>query len=146
MSHRHLLLVTYHLPPSAASGSFRMLGFARHLPKFGWHVRAVAPPCLPWEPVDDRLFKQLPRQCVVHAVPYPQGRAVKLLRRFAPNGIWLPPAYRALRRIVAESRPDVVLTSGPPQCVHLLGLWLKRRYGMSWVADFRDPWVVGDRQ
>jgi glycosyltransferase involved in cell wall biosynthesis len=123
-----------------------MLGFARHLPRFGWRVRALAPPCLPWEPVDEQLLKQLPRDCVVHAVPYPQSRAIKILRRFAPNGIWLPPAYRALRRIVAESRPDAVLTSGPPQCVHVLGLWLKRRYGMSWAADFRDPWVVGDRQ
>jgi len=146
VSHRHLLLLTYHFPPSAASGSFRMLGFVRHLPRFGWRVRALAPPRLPWEPVDEQLFKQLPRDCVVHAVPYPQGRATKILRRFAPNGIWLPAAYRALRRIVAESRPDVVLTSGPPHCVHLLGLWLKRRYGMSWAADFRDPWVVGDRQ
>ena len=43
---RRLLLVTYHFPPSAASGTFRMLGFTRHLPHFGWRVHVVAPPPL----------------------------------------------------------------------------------------------------
>src|SRR5262249_24868147 len=38
-------------------------------------------------------------------------------------------------------RPDAVLTSGPPHCVHLLGLYLRRRFGIPWLADFRDPWV-----
>ena len=33
-----VLLVTYHFPPSAASGTFRMLGFAQHLPKHGYAV------------------------------------------------------------------------------------------------------------
>ena len=37
-----------------------------------------------------------------------------------------------------------MLTSGPPHLVHLLGLWLKRRHNLLWVADFRDPWTSGD--
>src|SRR3990170_4403303 len=36
-----MLLLTYHFPPSAASGTFRMLGFARHLPTFGWRAGVV---------------------------------------------------------------------------------------------------------
>jgi glycosyltransferase involved in cell wall biosynthesis len=38
------------------------------------------------------------------------------------------------------------MTSGPPHCVHGLGLYAKRRFGLPWAADFRDPWVVGDQQ
>src|SRR5262249_37791126 len=34
---------------------------------------------------------------------------------------------------------------GPPQQVHWLGLWLKRRYGLPWLADFRDPWYPEGR-
>jgi len=123
-----------------------MLGFARHLPRFGWQASVVAPPYLPWEPVDDRLLNQVPAEVVVHRVDYPLSRSWKLVRYFAQNGVWLPRALRAIRRILRESPPDAVLTSGPPQCVHLLGLWLKRCYGLPWIADFRDPWVVGDRQ
>lgn len=146
MLRRQLLILTYHFPPSAASGSFRLLGFARHLPRLGWQVSVVAPSRLPWEPVDDRLLEQLPKGIAVHNVAYPHSRASKVIRWLALNGAWLPGAFAAIRRLVGEGRPDVVLTSGPPQCVHLLGLYLKRRHGLPWIADFRDPWVVGDRQ
>jgi glycosyltransferase involved in cell wall biosynthesis len=96
--------------------------------------------------VDERLSAQVPADVSVYPVQYPLGRACGFFRYFAQNGVWLPRAWRAVRYIVAQSRPDAVLTSGPPQCVHVLGLWSKQRYGLPWAADFRDPWVVGDRQ
>src|SRR5262245_51433232 len=96
MAERHVLLVTYHFPPSAASGTFRMLGFARHLPRYDWRVSVVAPPELPWEPVDAALIDQVPFQTMVHSVPYPR-QAPKLLRWAAPWGVWLRPAWKACR-------------------------------------------------
>jgi glycosyltransferase involved in cell wall biosynthesis len=59
----------------------------------------------------------------------------------AQNAIWLPRAWSACKQMVAEHRPDAVLSSGPPHCVHVLGHYLKRRTGLPWVADFRDPWI-----
>lgn len=123
-----------------------MLGFARHLPQFDWRVSVLAPPSLPWEPVDQGLLDQLPGDVAIHPVPYPRSWRSKIIRRFAQNGAWLPRALVSLRRLIREERPDIVLTSGPPQCVHLLGMVAKRVYGVPWIADFRDPWVVGDRQ
>jgi glycosyltransferase involved in cell wall biosynthesis len=139
---RRLLLVTYHFPPSAASGTFRMVGFARHLPRYGWGVTVVAPPGLPWEPSDPGLVRRIPDDTTVRYVPYP-AHYPKLARWTAPWGVWLVPALRECARAVAEERPDAVLTSGPPQFVHLLGLYLKRRHRLPWVADFRDPWITG---
>jgi glycosyltransferase involved in cell wall biosynthesis len=138
---RRLLLVTYHFPPSAASGTFRMVGFARHLPRYDWAVTVVAPPALPWEPSDSGLVRRISDDTTVRYVPYP-SHYPKPLRWAAPWGVWLPDALRECARAVAEERPDAVLTSGPPQFVHLLGLYLKRRYRLPWVADFRDPWVT----
>jgi glycosyltransferase involved in cell wall biosynthesis len=137
-----LLMVTYYFPPSASAGVFRLLSFARHLPKFGWRTVVVAPPSLPWEPNDHALLEQVPKQTVVYPVPYPV-KAPKAIRWLSPYGVWLAPARRAVRRATREQKPDVVLTSGPPHWVHLLGRHLKRRYGLPWVADFRDPWITG---
>lgn len=137
---KKVLLITYHFPPSAASGSFRLLGFARHLPRTGWQPLVVAPPQMPWEPVDPQLAWEVPAEAVVSAVPYPAS-APKILRYFAQNAIWLPHAWSACTRMIREYRPDVILTSGPPHCVHLLGHYLKRSFGVPWVADFRDPWI-----
>ena len=94
---RKLLLVTYHFPPSAASGTFRMLSFARHLPRFGWQVEVVAPPEMPWDPVDPGLSAQLPAETLYHAVPYPK-RWPRLLRIVAPYAVWLPLAWRRTER------------------------------------------------
>jgi glycosyltransferase involved in cell wall biosynthesis len=137
---RRLLLITYHFPPSAAAGSFRILGFARHLPKFAWQTVVVAPPRMPREPVDPALSAQVPPETEVIHVPFPQGRRARLLSRMAPHGIWLPRALRACLRLVRTQPPDAVLTSGPPHCIHLLGLVLKRRYQLPWLIDLRDPW------
>ena len=137
---KKVLLITYHFPPSAASGTFRLLGFARHLPTFGWQPLVVAPPSLPWEPLDPQLVEQIPAEAMVHPVLYPMT-APKLLRILAQNAMWLPRAWSACRQMIREHRPDVILTSGPPHCVHLLGQRLKRSTGLPWVADFRDPWI-----
>ncbi|MFO0951491.1 MAG: glycosyltransferase family 4 protein [Isosphaeraceae bacterium] len=136
---RNVLMLTYHFPPSAASGSFRLLGFARHLPSHGWRTTVVAPPSLPWEPVDQGLADRVPAGTTVYHVPYMKWRVTRLL---AAGWGWLIPAAKACARAVREQRPDAVLTSGPPHEIHLLGLWLKKRYGLPWAADFRDPWFA----
>jgi glycosyltransferase involved in cell wall biosynthesis len=140
-------MVTYHFPPSAASGSFRLLGFARHLPKYGWRTIVVAPPRLPWEAVDPELSGQVPSETIVYPVRHDLKGPIGLFLKFhAPISPWLPKAWWACIRAIHRHKPDVLLTSGPPQQVHLLGLVLKRQFGIPWVADFRDPWVVGMEQ
>ena len=37
-------------------------------------------------------------------------------------------------------RPDVMVSFGEPMSDHLLGLRLKRKLGLPWVAHFSDPW------
>ena len=140
---RRLLIVAYQFPPSAASGAFRLLGFARHLPKFGWGPVVVAPPTLPWEPEDAQLADRVPPETIVRRVPYPKGRVPALLSRVVGTGVWFPGAWAASGRAALEFRPDALLTSGPPHEVHLLGLALARRHRLPWVVDFRDPWVEG---
>jgi glycosyltransferase involved in cell wall biosynthesis len=135
-----LLMLTYHFPPSAASGAFRLLGFARHLPRSGWNTVVVAPPGLPWEPTDQSLAERVPAETIVCRVPYPSWLP-RVVRWLAPFGVWLPYARAAARRAVVAHLPDAVLTSGPPHGIHLLGRFLQKHYHLPWLADFRDPWV-----
>jgi glycosyltransferase involved in cell wall biosynthesis len=141
MADRNVLLVTYHFPPSAASGTFRMLGLARHLPKFGWRPIVVAPPSLPWEPADEDLVRDVPADVRFYPTPYPSGFLTRVARRLlGPYPVWVPAALAKCRRALREQPIEGVITSGPPHVVHLIGLLLKRR-GLFWIADFRDPWV-----
>ena len=136
-----LLLLTYHFPPSAASGAFRLLGFAQHLPAHGVPVSVVYPPRLPWEPTDDNLAARIPAGTALYPVEYPR-HASKLLRWLTPYGIWMWHARAAVRRAIEEQKPDAVLSSGPPHCVHLLGRYAQKQGRIPWIADFRDPWIT----
>ncbi len=140
MRPRRVLLLTFHFPPSAASGSFRLLGFAKYLPKLDWKVHVIAPPDLPWEPVDAKLRDQVPAEVDVRNVPYPRN-AWKALRWMFQHSIWLPSAWREVQKLCNEAKPDVVVTSGPNHVIHFLGMGVKEFYRVPWAADFRDPWV-----
>ena len=37
---------------------------------------------------------------------------------------------------------DTLITTGPPHSVHLIGLALKNKTSLRWIADFRDPWTT----
>ena len=70
--------------------------------------------------------------------------ALTLYDRFLafPDSAW--PWYFLGRRRALEFardfRPDLILSSSPPETAHVLGEFLRRRLGVPWVADFRDPW------
>ena len=54
---------------------------------------------------------------------------------------WLPFALLRARRIIRQERPEVIITSSWPQSVQLIGLALKKIYGIPWMVDFRDHWA-----
>jgi glycosyltransferase involved in cell wall biosynthesis len=58
-----------------------------------------------------------------------------------PRKFWIKPSVRFLEKYVKEEGIDHVITSGPPHSMHMIGLGLKRRTGIKWIADFRDPWT-----
>jgi glycosyltransferase involved in cell wall biosynthesis len=45
------------------------------------------------------------------------------------------------REIIEREAIDTVITTGPPHSTHLIGLYLKKKLGVKWIVDFRDPWV-----
>jgi glycosyltransferase involved in cell wall biosynthesis len=54
------------------------------------------------------------------------------------NVAWNLTAIPAAVRIVRSEGIDVVLTTSPPNSVHLIGAAVKRTTGARWVADLRD--------
>src|SRR5262249_7800982 len=145
MPDRKLLIITFHFPPLAGAGVFRTLGFAQHLPRFGWQTVVVAPRRISWEPIDEALLGRVPPETAVYHAPYPEGLIWKAVRKFYPGEVWQTLATVAGHRAIRRHRPDAILTSGPPHFTHRVGRHLRRWTGLPWVADFRDPWAAGDR-
>lgn len=63
---------------------------------------------------------------------------------FIPDArvFWVKPSVNFLEQYLEENKIDVVVTSGPPHSLHLIGLNLKKKLpDLKWIADFRDPWT-----
>lgn len=58
-----------------------------------------------------------------------------------PRAGWVGPSVKFLAKYLQEHPVDVVVTTGPPHSMHLIGRGLKRATGVRWIADFRDPWT-----
>ncbi|MBT2160710.1 glycosyltransferase family 4 protein [Zobellia barbeyronii] len=54
---------------------------------------------------------------------------------------WIKPSVKFLTEVISKDNIDTVITTGPPHSVHLIGRELKKDKGVTWFADFRDPWT-----
>ena len=58
-----------------------------------------------------------------------------------PRCLWIRPSVRFLKRYLKEHPVDVIVSTGPPQSMHLIARKVSLATGVPWVADFRDPWT-----
>ncbi|MBI2505752.1 MAG: glycosyltransferase [Candidatus Latescibacteria bacterium] len=160
---RHtLLFIAYHYPPIRSSGTERALHFARRLPEFGYAPVVLTTAAFggasdtqvqrAWEPL--KLYRQLwNREARAGTAPSdwrtdpgPLRGLVRLARRWAlfPDLqiTWVPFALQRALQVVERDAPAALYSTYPPASAHLLGLLLKRRTGLPWVADFRDAWTT----
>jgi glycosyltransferase involved in cell wall biosynthesis len=86
------------------------------------------------------------------SIEEPQGarppapfRTLRALQRWTlfPDGYrgWADAARRAAGTRIRAGGIDALWTTSSPESAHVAGLSLKRKHGVPWVADFRDPWV-----
>jgi len=157
------LLVSFYFPPAGGGGVQRPLKLAQYLPGLGIETHVLAPDDPQWIHRDDAL--RVPTQAWVHRARYlgPTGRKpaeelhgkqglerlgtqARLFGRrvLVPdeNVSWNLTAIPAAIRIVRNYDIDVVITTSPPNSIHLVGAAVKRATGARWVADLRDSVVA----
>ena len=149
-----VLIVSFYFPPAGGGGVQRVLKLCRHLPELGIDVDVLAPDDPKWSAVDPGLAADIPPATTVHRARYrgpshaqtPAARlaaahgaralgvrAALLGRRVLlpdPEVAWLPDALRAGVRAVRERGIDVVLSTSPPNSVHVIGAAIARRTGV----------------
>jgi hypothetical protein len=62
---------------------------------------------------------------------------------FIPDArkFWIKPSVNFLSEYLSENKIDTIISTGPPHSLHLIGLGLKKKLELKWIADFRDPWT-----
>ena len=76
------------------------------------------------------------------------GRFFQYVRAnyFIPDArkFWIKPSVKFLSNYLKNNEIDVVITTGPPHSMHIIGLVLKDKFKIKWISDFRDPWTEID--
>ncbi len=54
---------------------------------------------------------------------------------------WVPFARRKAMQIIRRYPIDLVFVSSPPHSSQLIGTYIKKKVGIPYVADLRDPWT-----
>jgi glycosyltransferase involved in cell wall biosynthesis len=55
--------------------------------------------------------------------------------------VWGHFAARKGHEVMDKHQIDVIFSTSGPNSNHLVGLYIKRKTGKPWIADFRDPWT-----
>ncbi len=135
-----ILLLTRHYPPAVSGGAKRPYLLARALRGAGAEVRVCAPSLPDGEPGwavphtnrDPSLASGKPR-------PGLRELARDILLWPDPDIRW---CLRAAKTVLADGwKPDWVLSTSPPESIHVAGARIARRTGARWLADFRDLWL-----
>jgi glycosyltransferase involved in cell wall biosynthesis len=54
---------------------------------------------------------------------------------------WNKYAFKKAQEIIEKYNLDTVITTSPPHSTQLIGLKLKQKFKLRWIADLRDPWT-----
>lgn len=147
-----LLVVSFAFPPVVAPRSIQVARLLRHLDA----ECAVVCGIDDREPLDDSIDSDIVSRLAACArVPLSRPRWRCRLDAAAarahlpfwnkvpdPYRRWRGPALAAARQILKDGFvPDALVTFGNPMTDHLVGLELKRKFALPWVAHFSDPWI-----
>ena len=81
----------------------------------------------------------------LNANPTIFGRILHYVRAnyFIPDArkFWIKPSVNYLSEFLNNNPVDIIISTGPPHSLHLIGLQLQKKFGVKWLADFRDPWT-----
>lgn len=156
---RRILLVAYFYPPCPDTGAHRPAAMAKYLRLAGHDVTVLTTRAYGELPDDAEqeivrtndlqlLRARLAGQKRIKPVFQPGTTAGATSRPHLLSHVlfpeplvaaWLPFARGRALRLHRERPFDCVITTSPPESVHLVGRALQRR-GAAWVADLRDGW------
>jgi len=148
----NLLVLAFHYPPdNTSTGVLRTFKFTQYLLRHDWRSHVISVP--------ERLYtsRNPPgADAIPSAITVERPWACDVKSMFGIRGVypgwlalpdrhwpWLFAGSRAGARAIRKFGIDAIYSTSPVPTAHLIARRLKKRFGLPWLADFRDPWVEG---
>jgi glycosyltransferase involved in cell wall biosynthesis len=145
---KRVLMIAFHFPPYAgSSGVQRTVRFVQHLRAFDWDPIVLTARPMAYERTSNDLLAEIPEGVrVERALALDSARHLSVngryLRALALPDRWMTWRFDAVRtglRLIRRYKPHAIWSTYPIATAHTIASALRRRSGLPWIADFRDP-------
>lgn len=140
---RRVLVIASDFAPSSLPPATRVRFFARHLREFGWEPIVLTVDPKHYEATIDPENEQLlePSLDVVRTGAFRSGWTRKFgVGDIGMRSLWQH--WRAVKRLCRERKIDLIFIPVPPYVPMVLGRLAHARFGVPYVIDYIDPWVI----
>jgi glycosyltransferase involved in cell wall biosynthesis len=147
-----LLVIAFHYPPdNTSTGVRRTFKFTEYLLRHRWQSHVISVPEHLYASRNPPEAVAIPDEIVVERTWACDIKRALGVRGLYPGWLAVPDRYwpwyfagvRAGTSAIRRRRLDALYSTFPQPTAHLIALRLKKRFGLPWIADFRDPWVEG---
>ena len=157
---KKVLWITSFFPPRVNVATNRNIKFLKYLPHFGWKAVVICPKETGGHTyASKRLVNQLsPAVTVLSMPPDPfqflhdragVNRGARYLGYLMNNIVppdghvfWSLLMLHSIGKEIRRYNPDIVYTTCSPFSINMIGAWIKFKYNVPWVTDFRDLWTL----
>lgn len=153
-----ILLISYFFPPIGMAGAARPFGLFRYLPDFGYRPYVVTVKDIVYPAHDMTMLTAEDEEFISRTESLDPSRILYrlgfrgahqpnqsgLMSRWATPDFkigWRRFALKEAEQLIERHNIKLIVTTSPPPSIHQIGMLLKKRHGITWVADFRDMWV-----
>jgi glycosyltransferase involved in cell wall biosynthesis len=140
-----IILLTRYFPPEISGGARRPSALVRAWRELGAQVTVVGPAGIEDEDcvqIPHPSFPAIPDLSASHG-SVPASISDRMRRAILlpdPEVRWALRAARMARPVATNA--DWIVTTSPPESLHLAGRLLKQQTSCLWLADLRDLWLV----
>ena len=144
---KKVLLIVNRFPPLFHGGNVRWVKFIKYLSgRFSFFVLTSD---VKRQNSDNQydLLNEISEKCSIKRIFYKDVEYKKvcgLIPIIDEYHIWSLKAYQEAERIVKFNKISTVIVSAPLYSPLLIGYYLKIRFGIKFIVDLRDEWVLSD--
>ena len=164
------LIISYFFPPANFAGSYRIFSWAKYLHEFGYYPVIITRRydgvinnfTELSKPTASEIIHEKYDDYEVYYLPYHGNFKDKLLikygdkkyvflrkifsftelvfQNFFLTAIPYNNLYYFSKSLIQENKFDILISSGKPYILFKLCKILNTKFGIPWIADYRDPW------
>jgi len=140
-----ILFISNFFPPAGMQEGIRILNLSKRLVNENIHPIILTRKYNKKNVFNISAMKEIPENLEIYRVPFLDIknilRSIEVYFNFDYYLEWIPHAYFYGKRIVKKHKDiKYIYSTGPKFCCHILNYLISKKYNITSILEYRDPW------